>query len=147
MFVQLLRNLLESQGSGDLGIPRDQGNLRKSIYKVTYSVNIQNDLYMHKKDWFGSIKKVIKTVLYNTLDIVCLTLLIWLWENILGQQIFHKLYSVRPMHRTTETETPNLLIRSMSVSRVFLSPVLDVTFNSKILKTKEVLVDTTRNQI
>lgn len=50
MFVQLLRNLLESQGSGDLGIPRDQGNLRKSIYKVTYSVNIQNDLYMHKKD-------------------------------------------------------------------------------------------------
>lgn len=65
MFVQLLRNLLESQGSGDLGIPRDQGNLRKSIYKVTYSVNIQNDLYMRKKGWFGSIKKLIKIVLYN----------------------------------------------------------------------------------
>lgn len=49
------------------------------------------------------------------------------------------------MYRIIEIEILNLFIRLMFVSRVFLFSVLDVIFNFKILKIKEVLVDIIRN--
>lgn len=82
------------------------------------------------------------------LGVACLTLLFWLWANILDQEIFCKLYSVRPMHQTTKIQIPDLFIQPILISKFFSPPAQVITSDLKIVKPlREFLVNTIRSYI
>lgn len=124
IFVQLLRNHTWESGIWGSGDSLGLGNTNGKVHRATYFVNVESDLSMHKNDWFVHLKKLIIIALHSMLGVIHPTLLIWLWENILGQKIFHKLRRVRPTHWATEIETPNLIHKAMSPRREFPHPSL-----------------------